>query len=528
MNNHISSINNLMKKKKIEGGLFLFSFLILLFFMIYPPANGDSYSYARSIVCLEGTPIHAGYYVIGAAVHYFLKFFGVTPLMTLGLLSVFFGSICVVFMYIFIFRLTADRMQSVLASLILMFSGAFFFYSVHGEVYIPQLAFVLLSAISIEGRKLWPATLFIAIAISIATTSILAIPALLYLMHTREAKKKEMVFFVLPVFLLVIVLFLCDNAKFSDMLAQAICPPKVFLGKFTLAKLMADVLYRLVKVYGRSFNLISILSLCGFFIALKNHRMMAMLSVMFLLPFLMYIFNLGLFSGDHLIISFIAISCLGAYALVYLTKRLSRGRYAVFFLLLLIHAVLSQQLFIAPEKRNAEEVSRVVRVLKEVFPEDGILFSEYAFGEAFWYLTAKENDYYIFAGLPNRFLKKHCRNYEECRLKFKNKFWFNISSNMFEFFAMAKNANEIFEGRDIYFADLAYWPSTFIKALLSERSIETREEQRASLKQFKKILEIKNIKIEKIIDSPLCPVYKLRKSDGNSGMNLTKENNICL
>jgi hypothetical protein len=166
--------------------LFLFSFIFFLLFMIDTPANGDTYSYARSISTFEGPIIHIGYYTIGYIFHSLLKQFGSTPLLTLGYMSCFFGSISVICMYLFTFMLTENRLQSFLAALILMFSGTFWFFSVHGEVYVPQLAFVLLSVLFIMKKRALLSSLSILVAISITPTSCLAIPPLIYLVYLRQ------------------------------------------------------------------------------------------------------------------------------------------------------------------------------------------------------------------------------------------------------------------------------------------------------------------------------------------------------
>ena len=133
--------------------LFFFSFILFSLFITERPTNGDTYVYASAISTFRGPLIHFGYYVIGFIFHSFLQKVGSNSMLSLGYVSVFFGSISVVCMYLFTLELTKNRFQSLLSSLILLFSGAFWFFSTHGEVYVPQLGFVLLSVLCAVRRK---------------------------------------------------------------------------------------------------------------------------------------------------------------------------------------------------------------------------------------------------------------------------------------------------------------------------------------------------------------------------------------
>ena len=110
-----------------------------MIFHIKIPVNGDTYAYADSITSFAGPLIHYGYFVIGAFFYAVLQNFGMNALQTVTFMSIFFGSVCVASMYLFSIGLTKDRFQSLLAALILMFSGTFWFFAEHGEVYVPQL-----------------------------------------------------------------------------------------------------------------------------------------------------------------------------------------------------------------------------------------------------------------------------------------------------------------------------------------------------------------------------------------------------
>ena len=189
------------KKHRETVILFSLSLLFLLLFLFKTPTNGDTYVYARSITTFEGPLIHRGYYIIGYIFHAFLQKFGSTPLQTLGYISVFFGSLSVACMYLFSFELTGNRLQSCLSAFILLFSGTFWFFSSHGEVYVPQLAFVLLAVLFVINKKPFFSGLSILVGISITPTSCLAIPALIYLINLKQFERRQIASFILPVLL---------------------------------------------------------------------------------------------------------------------------------------------------------------------------------------------------------------------------------------------------------------------------------------------------------------------------------------
>ncbi len=186
--------------------IFLFSLLFFHVFRIPIPLNVDTYLYTRAIETFEGPNIHFGYYIIGSFCHWLLGPLGVTPLQTLGYISQFFGSVSVAGIYIFTFLLTDSRLHSFLTACILMFSGAFWLLSIHGEVYVPQLAFVLLSLIFLMKSRPMLSSLSILIAVSITPTSLLALFPLCYIIYMNKFDRKHLIYFAAPILLVYVIL----------------------------------------------------------------------------------------------------------------------------------------------------------------------------------------------------------------------------------------------------------------------------------------------------------------------------------
>ena len=503
--------------------LFFLSLIFFLLFMIDTPVNGDTYVYAYSISTLEGPVIHIGYYLLGSIFHFFLKSFGGTPLQTLGYISVFFGSVSVVCMYLVTLMLTKNRLQSFIAALILMFSGTHWFFSIHGEVYVPQLAFVLLAALFIMKKRALLSSLSILVAISITPTSCLAIPPIIYLMYVKQFEKKQIIYFASPILLALIFLIAWDISKLINILATTVYSPKLFFVDFSYKKLLHELAYRIIKVYGKSFNLISFIAIFGFAILYKEDKKIWWSMVAFMLPFSLYLLNLGLFSGDHLIISFIAISFFASYGIIHLYKITNASlqiKYLATFFLIFGHIWISYQLFINPEIRDAQELKKVVNDLADEYKTNAVMISDYNFGMAFWYLANKENDYFLFTGRPNKFLREHSGNFRECQKKLEAKFWINLSElpDFIHQLGLKRSSGFIYQfclkqssgQRLLYFVDRSDWPTWIVRLLLSDKSLEKRKREIPKLKRCKTYLEKsleEKIEFLKIIDSPLWPVY---------------------
>jgi hypothetical protein len=497
--------------------LFLFSLAFLLWFQIPTPSNGDTYGYARSLSTFKGPLIHFGYYVLGHIFHTFLAQLGVNPVQTLAWVSMLFGCICIVCVYLFSWELTGDRFQSLLAAFILLFAGDFWLFSQQGEVYIPQLGFALFSMLSMLRRRAFVSSVCFLAAISITPTSLLVFPGLACIMWFKGFEKKQIAYFLVPIVLCSIALLLWDFSRIIGIFRGAIYSPKVFSERFSYVWLVRELAYRTVKVYGKSFNLLSFIAMFGSIVLYRQDRKIFFLMFMFLLPFSLYLLNLGLISGDHLIITFIVISFLASYGLAVLFKEMrvtARGKYLIACALVLVHVWVSYELFMNPEKRDSKELERVISRLAKEYKGNAIMISDYDFGMAFWYLTQDEQNTWLFCGRPNTYLVQEKRNKDKEYLRrLEKRFWINLP-HLPGFFSLPES-KEIVEGRMLYYVDRSDWPSWVVRLLSSDITLEKRKAEIPWLRRLQKYLEKgggERIEFLKIIDSPLYPVYLLKRA----------------
>ncbi|HVN94908.1 MAG TPA: hypothetical protein VMT62_00615, partial [Syntrophorhabdaceae bacterium] len=297
------------------SALFLFAFIVLMVFRIKTPDDGDTYAYANSISTFAGPVIHFGYFVVGFLLHSFLQKIGVNALQTLGYMSVLFGSLSVACIYLFTLELTGDRIQGLLAGLVLLFSGTFWLFAEHGEVYVPQLAIILLATIAMLKRRPFMASIFFLIAMSITPTSCLVFPPLLYIAHYRGLTKKDVAWFAIPAFCSLFLVFLLAFHQVVAIMKWATYSPRVFFSNLTVREGVITLIYQLLVVYLKPFNVCIAFAAVGAFYLYRHDKKIFFLMVWFMLPFIAYIFNLGLISGDHLIITFIVVSFLVSYLL---------------------------------------------------------------------------------------------------------------------------------------------------------------------------------------------------------------------
>jgi len=492
--------------------LFSLSFVFLFMFLLKTPTNGDTYMYAYCISTFEGPVIHFGYFIIGFIFHTFLQKLGNTSLQTLGHMSVFFGSISVACMYLFTFELTKNRFQSFLAAFILLFSGTFWIFSEHGEVYVPQLAFVSLSILCIMKKRPLISSLFFLVAVSITPTSCLALPPLIYLIYLKQLEKKQIVSFIVPILLSFIFLLVWDISRIIGILDWAVYSPKIFFENFNYTSLVIRVVYSVIKVFGKAFNLFSLIALLGFAILFKHDKKLWFLMLTFSLPFSLYLLNLGLFSDDHLIISFIVISFLSSYGLSQLftiTNASIRAHYIITILFISVHLWISYLLFLGPELRDTQELEKVIKTLESEYKTSAIMISDYNFGMAFWYLTQEESDHFLSSGRPHKYLSEHCPNSKACLERLKSKFWINLT-HLPNVVSQKIDFTQIVKNRTIYFADRSDCPSWFVQLLLPDRALEKRRYEIPKAKKIKNYIEKKfggKTQLRKIIDSPLYPIY---------------------
>jgi len=311
-------------------------------------------------------------------------------------------------------------------------------------------------------------------------------------------------------------LILWDITRVFEILSWAIYSPKVFFENYSVKVMIQKIVYNLIKVYGKSFNLVSFLAIIGFFILIKENRRVWWLMLVFILPFSLYLLNLGLFSGDHLIISFIPISFLASNGITYLLSIANISlptKSLVIAITLFFQVIISYQLFIMPEIRDSKELKRVIGNLSNEYKKNGVMISDYNFGMAFWYLTKEEKDYYILTGRPNILLSEQYGDENKVENKLPNEFW--INRYHWPLFDRHVNFKKLFNERPVYYVDRSDWPTRIVQFLLSEESLKKRKRDIPKLK--KDVAKLKNrYEVEivplKIIDSPSHPVYLLNRN----------------
>jgi hypothetical protein len=496
--------------------LFFFSFLFFCLFRIPAPLNVDTYLYARAIETFEGPIIHFGYYLIGALCHSLLKPVGVTPLQTLGYMSQFFGGISVAGIYVFTFLLTENRLHSLLSAAILMFSGAFWIFSIHGEVYVPQLAFVLLSLICLLKMRPLLSSLSILAAVSITPTSLLAMVPLCYIMVIQRFDKGQLIYFSAPILLAFAIVMAWMGATVIEAFSKAIYTPAIFVEPFSYANLLTLLTYQLMRAYGNSFNLICLFAVFGFAVLYLRDKRLWGLMLAFLIPFSAYFLNLGLFSADHLIISFIAVSFLGGYGILKLLDKVhasQRTRIIFLTILMLFHALITYERSIGRQSRYAAELARVVHALSEKYHPDGILFTDFDFGVIFFSMMGKDYPYSLLKGSPNEFMVEQKSQGKDAIKMLNDRFWIEFT-RLLDITSWPE-FRLLVDERPIYFAERRFWPIGMLQVHMRFRDIfgiEDRNDPKR-LEHIREYLAYKlgaDIRVRKIVDSPLYPVYVMQ------------------
>ncbi|MFP4087207.1 MAG: hypothetical protein ACLFUL_10495 [Desulfobacteraceae bacterium] len=496
--------------------LFFFSFLFFCLFRIPAPLNVDTYLYARAIETFEGPIIHFGYYLIGALCHSLLKPVGVTPLQTLGYMSQFFGGISVAGIYVFTFLLTENRFHSFLSSAILMFSGAFWLFSIHGEVYVPQLAFVLLSLTCLLKMRPLLSSLSIVTAVSITPTSLLAMVPLCYIMVTHRFDKGQIIYFSVPIFIAFAMVMAWMGATVIEAFSKAIHAPAIFVEPFSYANLLTLLTYQLMRAYGNSFNLFCLFAVFGFAVLYLRDKRLWGLMLAFLTPFSAYFLNLGLFSADHLIISFIAVSFLGGYGILKLLDKVhasQRTRIIFLTILMLFHGLITYERSIGRQSRYAAELARVVHALSEKYHPDGILLTDFDFGVIFFSMMGKDYPYSLLKGSPNEFMMEQKSQGKDEIKMLNDRFWIEFTRLIDV--ASQPEFKRLVDKRPIYLTDRRFWPIGRIQLHKKMRDIFGIQDKReiGRPEKIREYLAYKlnaDISLKKVIDSPLYPVYVMR------------------
>jgi hypothetical protein len=496
--------------------LFLFSSLFFYALQIPLPLNVDTFLYARAIETFEGPLVHYGYYLIGALGQYMLRPVGATPLETLGYMSQFFGGISVAGMYVFTLLLTNNRQHALLGALILMFSGTVWLNSIHGEVYVPQLAFVLLSFICLLEVRPLLSGFSILVAITITPTSLLALIPAGYLMVMQHFTRKAIIAFAAPLLLAYAIGMLWEGPKIIETFAGAIYMPTEFVKPYSHINLLRLLTYHLLRAYGNAFNLICLFAVAGFAFLYSVNRRLWGLMLAFFIPFSAYFLNLGLYSADHLIITFIAVGFLGGFGVLELLARVHANQKAQVILLLLFicsYALVAYERSISRQTAHASELDRVVHNLSKEYHPNGILLTDFDFGVIFFSMMGKDYPYPLLKGNPNQFRTQQESQGKNAMGMLTGEFWIEFT-RLLDVVSW-RDFPSLIDGRPIYFAERQFWPMGLIQAYLPLRRlfgiVDKGDPKR--LEHIREYLAFKlgtDVTVEKFIESPLYPVYVMR------------------
>ena len=180
------------------GGMFLFSFVLFSFISPNALVNGDAALYEQQIVHfdLSQRTIHLGYYLLG------IPFIHLLPLpadYALNLMNCFFGALSVALIFLIGYTVSKTLFAGFVASLFLLTNYIFVYNAVYAEVYIPQLAFFLLSVQLVLSQKAIGGGVSFALAFLISPSSLFGFPCLMLLLRGR----KQLMHFSAAAFLLI-------------------------------------------------------------------------------------------------------------------------------------------------------------------------------------------------------------------------------------------------------------------------------------------------------------------------------------
>jgi uncharacterized membrane protein YqaE (UPF0057 family) len=375
---------------------------------------------------------------------------------------------------------------------------------------------VLLSLICILKKKPILSSLSILVATSITPTSLLALMPLCYVMYMKCFTKKHVLSFAAPILLVYAIVMAWDGPRVIDAFANAVYSPTIFVEPFSYAKLLTLLTYQLMRAYGNSFNLICLFAMFGVVFAYYRDKKLWGLMLAFMFPFFAYFLNLGLFSPDHLIISFIAISFLGSYGMLRLLERVhasSKARLILVSLLLCFHVLCTYERSISRQTAYAKELDRVVHDLSKKYHPNGILLSDFDFGVIFFSLLGKDYPYPLLKGNPNEFLTEQTSQGKDAIGMFEGKFWIEFTRLLDV--ASWPAFQSLVDERPIYFAESKFWPIGMVQLYMPLRDIfgiKDRNDPKR-LENIREYLAYKlaaNVKVQRIIDSPLYPVYVMQ------------------
>lgn len=150
-----------------------------------PVTSGDAAIYAQSIKTGELNLNHIGYLITGNILYSALKnTFTLIDIVTF--ISVLFGSLSLIFCYLISRKLLKNSKDAMQSTLIVMFAGTYWLYSIAIEIYTMQLFFLWGSLYFMMDKKTHHSMLLLFTGLFISLTSVFFIPVLAYLAYKNK------------------------------------------------------------------------------------------------------------------------------------------------------------------------------------------------------------------------------------------------------------------------------------------------------------------------------------------------------
>ncbi|MBD3196555.1 MAG: hypothetical protein GF317_15975 [Candidatus Lokiarchaeota archaeon] len=259
--------------------LFVLGLVAFCIFFLYRNqySYGDALIYADNILKLRfgDISIHWGYYCLGLIFHLILGSMGLTIDNSLVIMSNVFGAVCVSYSYLFFRKFQFDKKSSIIGSLMLLFAGVFFSYSIQAEVYIPQLAFLLASMYYYMSSKPAVSGILFGIALLITPLSIFTLPFYIFIFIKERLSIKNAFYFILPSIIIYLPVFAFVH---EDLLwgRRGLLSISAGMGMNTFQIIIVNTIF----AFGKSFHVLLPFALFGLiYSAMKNRFIFALFSI---------------------------------------------------------------------------------------------------------------------------------------------------------------------------------------------------------------------------------------------------------
>jgi len=500
--------------------LVLISFILFLPWIGFSSPNGDTYTYASYLnnpdVQQWDPIIHIGYYLAAKLLYLFLKIFHVSPAFTLAVISFISAILAGLGCFFLIADLMEDNRKGFIAALVLLISGFFWTHAMYGEVYMPQLGTLILAMLLLVKHRPLAGALIFFLACSITPTSALILGFAFHLVLTRKISFRELGIFVLPAAVAGCVCAIWKFQAVVGILQWASYDPRTFLGDHGLFFLPVFVAGELIRAIGKSFGIFAFFALIGLGYFAVRRRTLFLHIVFTFLPFILYIFNLGLLIPEHLCIVFPLIAMAAAEGLMLALHPLgTRGRYITGAILFFIYITCNYFIWIQPVVSRGRQMEKEVKALSALVSENAAIIAPYHYGVAYWHFTKPGRHINMLRGTPYLFIyNERGAPHGDPEIKerlLEAQFW--INRNHLSRPGTKAFLEDIFRtGKDIYLIDLLYKPSRYIAWLLPERTVQKREELKTWLPRLD--FDRGDMTSELVFDSSLWPVYRLKTGEG--------------